>query len=242
MLLPRDFSRATLVLLGVNLLPLGGVLFLGWDAAAIVILYWAENVIIGAYTVLKMIGAPVQPPETHLGKLFLVPFFCLHFGGFCAGHGVFLLILTQFGGAAVPHDTLVPPVPWPGPLVFVQLLIGVVLTLWERMPPGMAWLLLGLIISHGVSFAQNYIGRGEYLRLTAFEAMGQPYKRIFLLHVVILAGAVPVLLLDSPVPLVVVLVLLKIVLDLWLHVREHRSHPLGADATEPPVADSSARD
>ena len=42
------------VLVAGNLVPLFGVLFLDWDVGAIVTLYWAENVVIGGITILKM--------------------------------------------------------------------------------------------------------------------------------------------------------------------------------------------
>ncbi len=45
-----------LALIAANLLPLLGVIFLGWDAFAILLLYWAENVVIGAINVLKIIA------------------------------------------------------------------------------------------------------------------------------------------------------------------------------------------
>src|SRR5262245_8003810 len=54
----RDFERfrsSAWALVAANCLPLLGVLFLGWVAFAIVVLYWSENVVIGAINVLKMI-------------------------------------------------------------------------------------------------------------------------------------------------------------------------------------------
>jgi hypothetical protein len=43
-------------LIAANSLPLFGVLFFGWDTFTIIFLYWAENVIIGAINVLKMLA------------------------------------------------------------------------------------------------------------------------------------------------------------------------------------------
>ncbi len=52
----------------VNLVPLYGALALGWSQAGILLIYWAETVIIGFYTVLKMAFSfgPVGPlrPDT----------------------------------------------------------------------------------------------------------------------------------------------------------------------------------
>ena len=41
-----------------NLVPLYGVLFLGWETFPLVFLFWLENVIVGAFNVLKMLMAP----------------------------------------------------------------------------------------------------------------------------------------------------------------------------------------
>ena len=64
-----DFSKpSVLVLVTANVIPLLGVLFLGWSTFAIVVIYWSENVIIGAINVLKMI---VCSPNSEAIKLSL---------------------------------------------------------------------------------------------------------------------------------------------------------------------------
>ena len=46
------------------MVPLWGVLFFNWDAFYIVLLYWAENLVIGFYNILKMVLAqPLNPDE-----------------------------------------------------------------------------------------------------------------------------------------------------------------------------------
>lgn len=206
-----------------NLVPLAGVFFFQWDAAAIVLLYWTENLVIGGYNVLKMIVAKSARPLEHLGKLFVIPFFCVHYGGFCAVHGLFLLFFFNLGAeSAFPPDE---GPGWFGPLVFVQLLVGVVVQLWRSHPEGFIWPVLMLILSHGVSFVQNYLVGGEYARLGGSDLMMGPYKRIVLIHIAIILGGMPVMMLGSPVPLLVVLIALKIGMDLWLHVRSHSLRP-----------------
>jgi len=215
---PRlTLSQAALVT--ANLTPLAGVAWLNWDATVIVLLYWTENVILGAFIILKMILLPAERPLHHLSKIFAIPFFGIHFGGFCAVHGLFLMLFLRLGGTGEP---LFRGAPWPGPLVFLQLLVSVIAGLWRDHPAGMEWPVLALTISHGISFVQNYILRKEYARETMKELMSRPYKRIALLHVAILAGAVPVMILGSPVPLLIILVMAKIILDLRLHLRTHR--------------------
>ena len=43
-----------IALSAVNMIPLIGVLYLKWDAFHIVSLYWAEDLVIGFYNVLKI--------------------------------------------------------------------------------------------------------------------------------------------------------------------------------------------
>ena len=197
-----------------------GVLFLGWDAAVVILLYWVENVVTGFYNILRIALVRVEHPIAHLSKLFAIPFFCLHFGGFCAVHGFFLLAFFKLGGG---EESLFPQQSWPGHLVFVQLLISVIRRLWQSHPAGMEWPVLALFVSHGISFFQNYVFRKEYASLSIGALMNRPYKRVVLLHVAIIAGGMPIMMLDSPVPLLFILVLLKIYLDIRLHTKSHKT-------------------
>ena len=211
-------SLSAWVLILVNLLPMAGVLFLGWDAGIIVLLYWMENLVVGLFSILRIAFARSEPSVAHLGKLFIIPFFCIHFGGFCAVHGLFLSMFFKLGASTA---SVFPETTWAGPLVFLQLLGSVVVNLWRGLPQGMGWAVLALVASHGLSFVRNYLLGGEYEDATVGQQMMRPYKRIAILHVTILAGGVPVVLLGSPVPLVLLLILIKAGIDVVLHVREH---------------------
>ena len=206
-----------------NLVPLIGVVFLGWDAAAIVLLYWIENLIIGLFNVFRMILVKVESRSRQFQKLFMIPFFCVHFGGFCAVHGFFLLTFFKMGP---DWNAFAPGEPWIGPFIFLQLLYSVVRQLWQSRPPGLEWPVLGLAVSHGLSFVKNFIFGQEYLTLKVNEIMMRPYKRIVLMHVAIIAGGVFVMKLGSPVGLLCVLIFLKIGMDIWLYTKSHRTASL----------------
>lgn len=212
------WTLSLLALVAVNLLPLVGVFVFAWDAAVIVLLYWTQNLVIGTYNILRLALVRVPVPLLHAGKLFAIPFFALHFGGFCAVHGLFLMAFFKLGGGP---DAILSEASRTGFFVFFDLLTSVFRGLWRSPPPAFRWLVIGLLASHGISFVQNYLVGGEREFLTIGELMLQAYKRIFVLHIAILAGAVPVLLLDSPAALLVILVLLKVALDIALHTREH---------------------
>ncbi len=217
-------SLSIVALTVANLVPLFGVIFLSWDSAAIVLLYWIENLIIGFFNILRMILVKVESSARQIQKLFLIPFFCVHFGGFCAVHGFFLLTFFKIGSA---EEALAPAGAWMGPLIFLQLLYSVVMQLWNSRPPGLEWPALGLFVSHGISFVRNFINGQEYLSLKVNEIMMRPYKRIILMHVAIIAGGVFIMKLGSPVGLLCVLIFLKIGMDIWLHTKSHRAAKSG---------------
>jgi hypothetical protein len=43
--------------LAVDLLPVAAVILFGWKAVPLVALYWLENLIIGVFTILRMLGS-----------------------------------------------------------------------------------------------------------------------------------------------------------------------------------------
>jgi len=200
------------VLVLVNLLPLAGVLLLDWDVAALMVLYWSENLVLGFYTLLKMLV--VSP----LGALGMGTFFAIHYGGFCAVHGLFIAsILLDAGIDPMPDE------PWPLFLVFPQLLVNVVRQVLEYAPPEWLFAFAALYVSHGVSFVVNFLFGRERDELSLKQLMSAPYGRIVLLHIAILLGGFAVMSLGQPVAMLAVLVLLKLGLDVGLHLREHRA-------------------
>ncbi len=191
---------SVLALIAANLMPLLGVLALDWDVAPIMIFYWAENLVIGFYNVLKMRrargsvassnttlnGRPVT--ETDRGAMVL--FFIIHYGIFTLVHGIFVMVM--FG----PHFRS----------AFSDL--------------GLA--LLFLAVSHGVSYRRNFIGRGEFQRVSFTRLFWQPYQRVIVMHVTILLGGTWAQAKGSPVYALLVLVTLKTAIDLALHLWERR--------------------
>lgn len=201
-----------LVLVGVNLLPLAGVLFLGWDVAALMVLYWSENLILGFFTLVKMFV--VSP----LGALGMGSFFAIHYGGFCAIHGLFIAILL-----IDENIEPMPGEPWPLFLVFIQLLVNVVRQVLAHAPPEWIFAFSALFISHGVSFVFNFLLARERDDVTLKKLMGAPYGRIVVLHIAVLFGGFAIAALGQPVLMLVVLVLVKLGIDVALHLREHKA-------------------
>jgi hypothetical protein len=216
----RKDNLSLAALIGANLIPLAGIFFFNWDVGFIVLLYWFENLIAGFYNIVKMALVQTDQLSNNAGKLFTIPFFCLHYGAFCAMHGLFLTVFFKIGESS----SLFPAneETWPLHLVFIQILFNVLAKIWAARPPQMIWALLGLFISHGISFFENYILGGEYSRTTIKKLMHQPYQRIIVMHIAIIAGGVFVMSLNSPMPLMIILILLKITFDIFLHRKSHR--------------------
>ncbi len=188
-----DLSHLSVVILiAANLVPLYGVLFMGWRVFPLLFLYWFENVIIGIFNVLKMLTCQPGDPETRITKIAVIPFFCVHYGLFTLVHGIFIFAL--FGGDAG------------------------VQALWSE---GVGWAVLDLFVSHGISFAVNYIKGGEYKRTSLNKLMQEPYGRVVIMHLTIIGGGFLMTVLQSPVAGLIMLVLIKIVLDLRAHVSQH---------------------
>ena len=212
-----DRLRTRLPLLALvlaNLIPVFGVLLLRWDVGAIVVLYWTENLVIGFYTLLKML---LTGGTSALGYML---FFCLHYGGFSAIHGVFVMELTRFTGE---FSSELPVAAWPGPLVLIQKIIYFGQQILDAAPPEFAWACLALLLSHGVSFLLLFVGQREYRHTTVDALMTAPYKRIAVLHVAIIIGGFAVIELGQPLGLLLALVALKIGMDIMLHNRSHRA-------------------
>ncbi len=208
-----------IALVAANLIPFWGVVFWEWDAFNVVLLYWSENIAVGFYNILKMAFAKVNKPVEHLGKLFMIPFFTVHYGGFCAVHGFFVLMLfgKGDGGSLQGHS-------WPCFFVFLQMLLNVLKHIYSIMPEAMLYAMGALFVSHGVSFVYNYLIKGEYAKVELNKLMGSPYARIVIMHMAVLFGAFLTTALGSPVGILIILVGLKTSLDVIFHLRQHKKH------------------
>lgn len=83
------------------------------------------------------------------------------------------------------------------------------------------WGFVSLIFSHGVSYVENYLMKQEYKNVNIIDLMVLPYKRVFILHIVVMFSAFVVLILSWNILSVVMLVFLKIVVDVFAHKIGH---------------------
>ena len=212
---------SSLVLILANLIPLLGVLLFEWTVLSILLLYWAESVVVGVLNVARMIACdsdnvlpgllalankPV-PDEVRENmpqiagaalKYFLIPFFVVHYGAFCFGHLTAVVGIFGSGGFGLRA----------GPALA---------ELWQ---PSVWIAVAAVFASHLYSFIANFIGEGEYKRANLMLLMHRPYGRIIAMHIAIVLGAGLVIWLGSPLPMLLILILIKIFLDTRMHEKE----------------------
>jgi len=214
----RTRPSVELVALVVNsLLPLVGVVTLGWNAAALLMLYWLEFGSATCWALVRALlaGRPSQLEDNHV-------------------------ILGAIGRKRTPikipylslqiHPTSVPVVCFAGPLLgFLWLFVGAVTvgaSTTETVSPaaGSAVMLCaaGIFVSHGIATGITYIGDGEYRDHSAQTATMSVLKQLgvtFLIVLVMLPFAAEAFgeNIGQGMALLVVIVVLKFGFDLASH-------------------------
>ncbi len=188
-------SPSTLVLIIANLVPIAGMIFLGWNLSDVMVLYWAESAVIGFFNLCKIavIG--------HWMALLAGPFFLGHFGGFMSIH--FLFIYTLFvrglqGGNGSDGE------------------LADVAQLFVNLWPALA----ALFVSHAFSFLKNFLGRHEYRGRTLLNQMKEPYSRIIFMHLVLIFGGGLTIILGELTPVLLIVIGLKIFFDVKAHLKQ----------------------
>ena len=196
---PAIWSLSALVLL--NLVPLYGVLSWGWQSFDLIFLYWMENLVIGAFTLARMLVRPYSHPLELAYPLFLAPFFAAHYGMFTWGHGTF--VVSLFGPSELDSGSLLTT------------------TLELASSATMMSALLALTLLQVMDWIRDISKRGlgaDNIR----ELMVRPYRRIVVLHITILGAGFALGALDEPVVGLMVLVAVKTIADVWHWRRDSR--------------------
>jgi len=187
--------RDPLTLSGVvlDLLPLAAVIVWGWGASQLVLLYWLENLIIGAFALLRIFlsGLPLGIAGLLIGMGFGA-FFIVHYFAFCAAHGTFLFtfISIREGAADIPFMDLPA-------MARAALASG----------EGIALMALLIALWHLAELFLRYIAGRGYERSNPFAEMFAPYSRIAVLHVALFAGFALLLAVGDPMLGVLILIL-----------------------------------
>ena len=183
-----------------NLLGLAIALYMGWSPGMIILFYWAENIIIGLWQIPRLWAVS----NARAGeRVVLGLFFTVHYGLFAIIHGVFVGALF-FSPESIDTQSLSLPTMEDTPLkpFYLALIL-----------PGLPLALLGLFISHGAQFFQDW-SSGRLAQAKIQRVMFEPYPRLVVLHVTIIGSG---LVFNSALPWptfgVILLGIVKTVMD-----------------------------
>lgn len=199
-------------LLLINLLPVACVALFGWSAFILLFLYWAENVVVGIFTLVKMLIAGLaKGPWEIVPTLFYSSFFVVHYGIFCTVHGS--LIWTFANGFGDDPDLS----------QLSALLIGQFLN--------NAVILTNLFVItafHLYLFIGFWLLPGRWRKEKTNEIMASPYGRIIVIHLTILIGGFITVSLGEPLYMVFLLALLKTLMELGVSIASNLPGKVGA--------------
>lgn len=204
-------SFITLVI--ANIIPIIGVIYFGWDIFPIVYIYFLETIVIGLFGFLKIIlaeGVDYTIEQGFISQILLSQFFPKLNSGSSKGSVLvsYFICLIFYTG-----------------LLFVLCLL--VLTpsnfakSWE---PSYLVAVAGFIISHGVSFYQNYIKNQEYAYAVPYTQMTQPFDRVMVMILVFSITAFAIYRIDVSTLTILALIIIKIIFDIIAHYQEHAKY------------------
>ncbi len=205
-LLKRKLTAGDYLLIIVNLIPVYGVWFEGWNAAQVFLVYCLETVIIGIFTVVKLacVTLIVKPrDEWNAGKgsvmvsgLFFILFFIVHYG-------IFVFVQTQIffsvSGLITDHSIL-------GTYRQVPKILG---------HEGQLLLFI-FIIYYTLQNLFGFFLSGEYKTIPMMKLMFQPYARIFVQQLVVIVGSM-FLAFGAGKVFILVLALVKIYFEVYVN-------------------------
>jgi hypothetical protein len=198
--MPRSTSIA--ILIALNALPIYGVINWGWQSFDLIFLYWLENLIIGVFAVLRMLVRPYRHGIDMVLPLFFIPFFTMHYGLFCLGHGSF--IFSLFGPDGFETRGFADPL----------------FNIWPVLHHNnLFWAAAGLLLLQLFDWLRDVRLHGLGVS-SVKNLMVAPYRRIVVLHITILASGFALGALDEPVAGLITLVVLKTVFDTYHWIKD----------------------
>ena len=176
----RKLSQGDWSLIIANLIPVFGVWFLGWSAKEVFLVYCLETIIIGCFTLLKLLitGLIVKKDtwqnQGNVSKqpfwLFML-FFIMHYGIFVA---VQMGIFFSVSGLGDEYG-----------ITFWNFF-----SKWPSLLTSEAYIMLGVfIVSYGFRLTTDFILNGDYKTTSLGYLMFQPYGRIFIQQVTVILGS-----------------------------------------------------
>ncbi len=176
----RKLSVSDLLLIVVNLIPLYGVWFEGWNASEVFLVYCLETVIIGVVNVLKMACVTIFVKKTDtwenggsstmVSGWFFIFFFIVHYG-------FFVFVQTQIFFSV---SGMIPDRAMLGSYAQIPALLG----------DNGKLLLLIFIAYYTVQTFFDFFATGKYKIISMGRLMFEPYMRIFVQQFVVILGSI----------------------------------------------------
>lgn len=203
----RTLTISDFLLIVVNLIPLYGVWFEGWDAKQVFLVYCMETVIVGVINVIKMacVTIFVRPTDVwenggstsmQSGWLFIF-FFMVHYGFF-----VFVQTQIFFGVTNMVPD-------------------GSFIARYSQIPQLLGTngrlLLLIFIAYYTVQNVYSFFSSGTYKTISMGRLMFEPYLRIFVQQFVVILGSM-FLVFGGGKIFILVFVVVKIFFELFVNL------------------------
>ena len=223
-----------------NFFPVFGVLFLNWDYMTVIMAYIAETFIIGVVNIFKILqsrglitkkqfmtdlidsinnikgflpanmykslidgikdlrdkeekpnkysGIAKPRENTRKGRIFAASFFAFHFNLFVIFQAVFVIVMSN---TTVKLSRFLD----------VDFIFGIVL----------------FAVTYVISYRKNYVEKKQYLKASPDILMFSPYGRVMIQQITIIIGSFLLTVLNTPVFMVIILILLKMFFNLLMH-------------------------
>ena len=184
-MIKQTLTTTDYFLIIVNLVPLYGVWFSGWDAGQVFLVYCLESVIVGLFQLLKLWILTLTkkkdtwntgtPNETKVSGYLFVFFFMVHYGLFIFIQLFFFLEISAIQKAIGADGNV-------GVLQFL-------LHFPQYMQQSSLWLLLLFTASYALITLKDFILTGAYKTADMNYIMFQPYMRIFVQQFTVILGS-----------------------------------------------------
>ncbi len=204
-----------------NSIPIIGVVISGWNPYTLLLIYWGESLIIGIFNLLKMfISGLIDNGKFSMSDFNktagLCAFFIVHYGMFMLVHGIFIVIFMFLSLAKNAKSA-------GGSTAFLSAFSGFIpknFTPTDILESEFS-AIIALILSHFVSFYLYFIRTREYNYIKPENYMMRPYKRIVVMHLTIIFGAITLFISGfRSAVFIFVWIGFKILFDLKIHAGE----------------------
>lgn len=205
-MIKKKLSRSDYFIIAANLIPVYGVLFEGWSAKEVFLVYCLETIIVGIFNLIKMgIVTSIRktdtwyngPSRTQQPGLLFMFFFLVHYGLFVAVQmGLFLGVSGMAQNSSINVFSF-----------FYK---------WPQLLSKGAYIMLGaFIISYCFGMVYNFILSGQYRSVTLMHLMFQPYMRIFIQQITVIIGSM-FLIFGAGKVFIIIFALVKIFFEVYI--------------------------